>query len=215
MVETKPIERLPVNEAFALPAGTEALDRAAEGLTRRGFDVKRARTGDEARDIVLAWLPDGAEVGQGASETLAEIGVTQEIEESGKCDAIRPRTRAMDRATQGREIRKLGSAPDYFVNSAQAITENGEIVIASNTGSQIGPIASGAGKVILVVGSQKVVPDLATAARRIDEYSYPLEDARFQQLFGRRSAVRKELLLRGEFFPGRITVVLVNEPVGV
>ena len=168
MVETKPIERLPVNEAFALPAGTEALDRAAEGLTRRGFDVKRARTGDEARDIVLAWLPDGAEVGQGASETLAEIG---------KCDAIRPRTRAMDRATQGREIRKLGSAPDYFVNSAQAITENGEIVIASNTGSQIGPIASGAGKVILVVGSQKVVPDLATAARRIDEYSYPLSSS--------------------------------------
>ena len=80
---------------------------------------------------------------------------------------------AMDRATQGREIRKLVSAPDYMVNSAQAITEDGVIVVASASASQIGPLASGAGRVIYVVGSQKIVPDVATAYTRILDTCFP------------------------------------------
>jgi hypothetical protein len=50
------------------------------------------------------------------------------------------------------------------------LTQAGQIVMTSATGSQIGPIASGAGRLILVIGSQKVVPDLDTAFRRIKDY---------------------------------------------
>ena len=50
------------------------------------------------------------------------------------------------------------------------------MVVASGTGSQLAPYASGAGKLILVVGNQKVVRDLEEALRRIREYSLPLEE---------------------------------------
>jgi L-lactate utilization protein LutC len=162
----------------------------------------------------MSLIPEGSEVGQGASETLEEIGVTAALDDD-RYVAIRSKTRRMDRATQGREIRKLSSAPDVQVNSVHAVTEGGQIVIASNTGSQLGPISSGAGKVILVVGSQKIVPDLEDGFRRIREYNLPLEDAKFQRNFGQRSAVNKMLVLRGDFPPGRTTVVLVRRPVGV
>ena len=152
-------------------------------------------------------------MGEGASITLDQIGVTEIVEKSGRYDAIRPRTRAMDRATQMREIRKLGAAPDVQINSVHALTEDGRMVIASGTGSQLGPIGFGAGKVVLVVGAQKIVPDLETAYRRVEEYSYPLEDAKMQELYGARSSVSKMLILNRDS-PGRTTVILVAEPVG-
>ena len=81
-------------------------------------------------------------------------------------------------------MRKLGAVPDYFVNSVHAVTEAGQLVMVSNTGSQLAPIAFGAGTVIFAIGSQKIVPDLATAFRRIDEYTFRLEDIRMRGLHG-------------------------------
>jgi hypothetical protein len=62
----------------------------------------------------------------------------------------------------------------YFIlGSVHAITQDGKLVVASATASQIGPCSNTAGKVILVVGSQKIVPDLETAIRRIRDYVCP------------------------------------------
>jgi acyl-CoA hydrolase len=213
MTDSKTIERLPVNEAFARPANRAAIERAAAALRLRNFDARIVADAVEAREMVLTLLPEGTEVGEGASLTLDQIGVTEIVEKSGRYDAIRPRTRAMDRATQMREIRKLGAAPDVQINSVHALTEDGRMVIASGTGSQLGPIGFGAGKVVLVVGAQKIVPDLETAYRRVEEYSYPLEDAKMQELYGARSSVSKMLILNRDS-PGRTTVILVAEPVG-
>jgi hypothetical protein len=94
------------------------------------------------------------------------------------------------------------------------VTEDGTIVIASNTGSQLAPLAFGAGEVIFAIGTQKIVPDLETAFRRIEERSLPLENARMQKIYGVNSHVRKLLIIRSESRPGRITVVLIKEPVG-
>ena len=170
--------------------------------------------GAAARDLVLSRVPQGAQVHSGASETLQQTGLTEIFEGSGDYEALRPRLRAMDRATEGDTIRRLGAAPDYFVNSAQAVTEDGRIVGASFGGSQLGPLVSGAGKVILVIGSQKIVPDLDTAFRRIETYALPLEDVRLQKAYGMRSAANKILVINGEFFPGRVTVILVRAPLG-
>ena len=215
MTQKPAIERLPVNEEFARPAGAKALERAAEALRQHGIDARVVDDAAAARDLLLSLVPEGAEVGEGASMTLDQIGVTEAIEKSGRYDAVRPRTRSMDRATQMREIRKLGAAPDVQINSVAAVTEDGRMVVASMTGSQLGPIAFGAGRVILVVGAQKVVPDLAAGFRRVEEYSFPIEDAKIQEAFGRRSAVNKMLVLNAEVAPGRTTVILVREPVGV
>src|SRR5439155_21913563 len=129
-------------------------------------------------------------------------------------DAIRPQLYAMDRETQGREMRKLGSAPDYVVGSVHAVTEEGALLVASFSGSQLGPYASGAGQVIFVVGTQKIVPDLETGLRRIREYSYPLEDARAFEAYGMHSGVNKILIINREITPGRVSVVLVKEQLG-
>jgi hypothetical protein len=214
-METKTIERLPVNEEFARAAEPAAIERAAEALRAHGIDVQMVDGAAAAREMLLGLVPEGVEVGEGASMTLDQIGVTEIIEKSGRYDAVRPRTRSMDRATQMREIRKLGAAPDVQINSLQAVTEDGRLVFASMTGSQLGPIGFGAGRVILVVGAQKVVPDLATAFRRIEEYCYPIEDAKIQAAFGRHSAINKMLVINAELSPGRITVILVREPVGI
>ena len=213
MTQDKIIERMPVNEEFARPADDAAIERTAEALRSHGFDARIVPDGMAARELALSLIPEGVEVGEGASQTLDQIGLTEIIEKSGRYDAVRPRTRSMDRATQIREIRKLGAAPDVQINSVHAVTEDGRMVVVSAMGSQLGPIGFGAGRVILVVGVQKIVPDLATAFRRVEEYSYPLEDAKMQEAYGRRSAINKMLVLNGEA-PGRTTVILVREPVG-
>ena len=120
----------------------------------------------------------------------------------------------MDRETQADEIRRLSAAPDVMLGSVHAVTETGSLLAASMSGSQLGPYASGAGRVILVVGTQKIVSDLEEGLRRINEYSFPLEDARAQAAYGIHSAVNKVLIINREIVPERITVVLVDEALG-
>jgi acyl-CoA hydrolase len=121
---------------------------------------------------------------------------------------------AMDRFTQSAEIRRLVSTPDVFLASVQAVTEDGRILVASGSGSQIGPIASGAGRVILVVGAQKVVRDLDEAFRRLEDYVRPLEDVRAMAAYGRSAAVNQTLVLHGGG-GGRIAVVLITDSIGI
>jgi hypothetical protein len=201
------------SSAFASLAADESVERTAAALRARGFDVHVVDRREQARDLIVGMVPVGAEVNSGASVTLDQLGVRAEIEGSGRYDALRPRLRAMDRATQGREMRKLGASPDVWLNSANAVTEDGRIVLASFSGSQLGPIASGAGRVILAVGTQKIVPDLDAAFRRIEEYVRPLEDARLMEAYKIHTASKKLLVLNGDF-PGRTSVVLVREAVG-
>jgi hypothetical protein len=120
----------------------------------------------------------------------------------------------MDREMQGREMRQLSASPDWVVGSAHAVTKDGSLLVASASGSQLGPIVSGAGHVILVVGAQKIVPDLETGLRRINEYCFPLEDQRARQAYGVSSGVNNVLIVNKTVAPGRITAILVNEPLG-
>jgi hypothetical protein len=204
------------NPEFAVPADDATIERTVAALREKGYAVHVAETAAAARDLIVGLIPEGAEVSQGASETLEDIGVTEAIEKSGRFDAVRPRTRAMDRTTpEGiRAMRKLGVGPDHYIVSAQALVEDGTIVVASNTGSQLAPVSFGAGEVIFAIGTHKIVRDLDTAFRRIEERSLPLEHARMQKLWGVNSHVRKILIIRGESRPGRITVVLIKERVG-
>src|SRR5260370_40857868 len=100
-------------------------------------------------------------------------------------------------------MRRLGAAPEVMLGSVQAVTEAGQMVVTSASGSQIGPYASGAGKLILVVGSQKIVPDLEAAFRRIQEYVFPWEDARLREQSGIGTAITRTLVIDGDCRPGR------------
>jgi LUD domain len=205
----------PTPAEFAAPKPTDRIEHVAEALERHNIEAIVVATAAEARDRVLAMVPLGAEVHWGKSATLDAIGVTQELLAEGRYDPVRPRYQAMDRATQGREIRKLMAAPDFMLGSVQAITDDGALVMVSYSASQIGPIALSAGRVILVVGSQKIVADLDEGIRRAREHVLPYEDARLQEQLGVPTKLAKLLVVYEEPRPGRMTVVLVGEPVGV
>lgn len=200
---------------FAEAAPEEAIAAVAAALTTNNIEAIVVDTGEEARARVLALVPEGAEVHWAKSKTLDDLGISETFLESGKYDPIRPRYMAMDRATQGREIRKLMAAPDVMLGSVQAVTLDGALVTASYSGSQVGPYAASAGRVILVVGSQKIVPDLDAAMRRITEHVAPYEDARLREQLGVGTRLAKLLVTFLEPRPGRTTVVLVRQPVGV
>jgi L-lactate utilization protein LutC len=199
---------------FATPAEDARVARTAAALGANGITALRAATSTEAKRIVLDLIPAGSQVHQGASESLEASGISEEIERSGRYEPLRPRVFSMDRATQADEIRRLGASPDVMLGSVHAVTETGSLVAASASGSQLGPYASGAGRVILVVGTQKIVPNLEEALRRIDEYVFPLEDARAQAAYGVHSGVNKVLIVNREWIPDRITVVLCDEALG-
>jgi hypothetical protein len=199
---------------FGTAADETRVKRAAAALERNGISVLRAANPAEAKRIVLDLIPDGSQVHHGASQSLEVSGITEAFQESDAYDFLRPRIWSMDRETQADEIRRLSAAPDVMLGSVHAVTETGSLVTASMGGSQLGPYVSGAGRVILVVGTQKIVSDLEEGLRRIDEYAFPLEDARAQAAYGIRSAVNKVLIINGEIAPGRITVVFVDEVLG-
>jgi hypothetical protein len=199
---------------FGTPADDARVERTSAALEANGIAVLRAADAAEAKRIVLGLIPAGAQVHHGASQTLEVTGITDAIEHSGRYDPLRPRIFSMDRATQGDEIRRLTAAPDVMLGSVHAVTESGSLLTASMGGSQLGPYVSGAGRVILVVGTQKIVSDLEDGLRRIDEYAFPLEDARAQAAYGIHSSVNKVLIINREITPGRITVVFVDEVLG-
>lgn len=204
------------NQTFAAPATLDRLHRVASALEHRNMHATVAQSAAHARDLALAMIPEGAEVHIALSETMAELGLTAEIQESGRFDAVRPRLMRMDRATQHREMRKLASAPDYILGSVHAITDDGILLIASGSGSQLGPYAQSAGKVILVAGHQKIVRNVEDGLRRIHEYALPLEDARMKRLGMPGSRVGKVLLIEREspMAADRINVILVPETLG-
>jgi hypothetical protein len=196
-------------------AATEAtLEAVAAALKANNIEAIVVADAAEARARVVDLVPEGSEVHASKSKTMEDLGLVDHFA-SGKYDWVRGRYVNLDRRTQGREIRKISSAPDFMLGSAQAVTEEGVLIFASYSASQIGPISGGAGRVILVVGSQKIVLDLETAMRRVREHVVPFEDARLREQMGVGTKLAQLLLIYSEAVPGRMTVVLVRAALGV
>jgi hypothetical protein len=205
--------RMPTT-SFAEPVTSQRLQRAAAALTAHGFTVEILDDAAAARVRIKDLIPEGATVFTGASETLRLSGIEEDINASGRYDAIRARGQAMDRATQLAEIWRLISTPDVIVGSVHAVTETGSLVIASASGSQLPGYAGGSLRAIWVVGAQKVVPDLSTALRRVEDHCLPLESDRAMKAYGQPSAINRLLILNAELDPERGIVLLLREAIG-
>ncbi len=196
-------------------ASKESVDKAIEALKANGIEAKFIETGEEAKKEVFSILPEGAEVMTMASVTVDTLGISKEVQESGKYNSVKNKLNSMNRETQSLEMSKLGSAPDWSVGSVHAVTEDGYVLIASNTGSQLPAYASGAAHVIWVVGTQKIVKNTDEGMKRIYDYVLPLESERLGKIYpGVRSNVSKLLIINKEINPKRITVILVGEILG-
>lgn len=197
-------------------ASKEAIKKTIESLAANGINAKFVETGQQAKEEVFRLIPEGSEVITMSSVTIDTLEISKEVQEGGKYNSVKNKLNSMDRETQGEEMRKIGSAPDYSVGSVHAVTEDGHVLIASNTGSQIPAYASGASHVIWVVGAQKIVKDNKQALKRIYEYVLPLESDRLNKLYNLTagSFVSKILIINREIKPGRITLIFVGEKLG-
>ncbi len=200
--------------SFTDPASAERLERVAAALTANNFAVEILDDAAAARTRIKDLIPEGAIVFTGASETLRLSGIDEDINSSGRYESVKARTLTMDRAKQLAEIWRLIACPDVIVGSVHAVTETGSLVAASASGSQLPGYAGSAQRVIWVVGAQKVVPDLDTALRRIEEHCLPLENERAMEVYGGLSALNRILILNAELHPGRATVLLLREAIG-
>lgn len=200
--------------SFSDPAPAEALERAAAALRANNFAVEILDDAAAARERVKDLIPEGASVFTSASETLRLSGIDEDINNSGRYEAVKGRTLTMDRATQMAEIWQLISCPDVIVGSVHAVTETGSLVAGSASGSQLPGYAGGAQRVIWIVGAQKVVPDMDTAMLRVENHSLPLENKRAMEAYGVPSALNRILILNAEPHPGRATVLLLREAIG-
>jgi L-lactate utilization protein LutC len=196
-------------------AGDEVIKNTIEALKANGIDAEVVHTGHDAKKKALQLIPEGKEVMTMTSVTVDEIGLSEVLNDSGKYDAVRGKLYAMDRETDGLEMQKLGAAPEYVTGSVHAVTEDGKVVIASNTGSQLPAYVYGSSHVIWIVGAQKIVKDLDTALKRVYDYVLPLEADRARKAYGAPgSNVSKLLVINKEIKPGRIKMFIVKEKLG-
>jgi hypothetical protein len=203
------------DKKYSKLASAKEIEIAIKGLEANGMNVIDVGNRDEAKKEVLAMVPMGAEVFTMTSVTLEEAGIAKEINESGNYNSVRNRLSRMDRDSQRGEMLRIGAAPEYAIGSVHAITENGEVMIASNSGSQLGAYAYGAGHVIWVVGAQKIVKNVDEGMKRIYDYCLPLESERAKKAYGLSgSSVSKILIVNKEVVPDRVTVIIVREKMG-
>lgn len=198
-------------------AGKKTIDKTIAALKANGIEAKFAQSSKEAKELVFTLIPPGSEVMTMSSTTLDTIGLSEEInKESSKFNPVRGKLYAMDRQTQELEMNRLGAAPHWTVGSVHAVTEDGHLLIASNTGSQLPAYAYGSLHVIWVVGTQKIVKNTDEGIKRIYEYVLPLESKRANKAYNitTGSFVSKLLIVNRELMPGRITVIFVGEKLG-
>lgn len=193
----------------------EMIENTVKALKENNIEAEVVDTEEEAKKRVLEIVPEGKEVFTMTSVTLDKVSIATEVQESGKYNSIRNKLNSMDRASQGMEMQKLGAAPEYAIGSVHAVTEDGKVVVASNSGSQLPAYAHGASHVIWVVGVQKIVKNLDEALKRIYEYTLPLESERAKKAYGSPgSFVSKLLIFNRETTPNRIKLIFVKENIG-
>lgn len=199
---------------YSVLADKDSIEETIKNLKPRGIDAFVVESSEDAKKKVLELLPKNSRILVGQSQTLKEIGAADEIENSESYVSVRKEYMAFDREKEADKIRISRSTPDTIVGSVHAVTKQGEILIASNTGSQLAAYVSGAGKVIWVVGAQKITKDLKDAEERVFKYVLPLESERLKKLYGVGSSVSKLLRFSNEVSPNRVTLIFVNQKLG-
>ena len=196
-------------------ADRKSVEKTMSALKQNGIKSYFVKNKNDAKEKVFELLPEKAEIMNMTSVTLDETGIVEAVLNSEKYRHVRKKIEAMNRETQKREIQQIGAAPEWAIGSVHAVTEDGKILIASNTGSQLPAYAYGADKIIFVVGTQKIVKNLNDAMKRVYEHTLPLESERAKKAYGvEGSFISKILLINKEIKSERIHLIFVDEVLG-
>ncbi len=191
------------------------IQKTVATIEARNIRVILVDTAKDALQAVVDLIPEGGEVMNGFSTTLVEIGYDQVLEENPKGWRNYHAVITAENDTEKRHaLRRKSVAADYFLSGVQAIAESGEVVGCDKTGSRTGAWPHAAANLILVSGANKIVSTLDDALRRCQEYALPLEEQRAQHVYGTGSYIGKYVILDREDTDGRVTLVLIREPLG-
>ena len=191
-----------------------AIDRTVAGLKSRNVDAMVAENGNQARQMLIDLIPDGAEVFKSTSETLDTIGYSNYIRETNRYKNLYLEISGEQDRDRQRELRRLASIAEYYIGSVHAIAETGEVLVASGTGSQLGAYVFDAKNVVWVAGVQKICPSLEDAMARIRGFSVERHH-QWAESQGRPAApLGKLMIFEHEQNPNRIKMVLIKESLG-
>jgi len=199
---------------FGTPAPDAVVQKTKTALEANGFAVKVADSSEAALRILKELVPKGATVMNGSSTTLDEIGFTDYLKSPDLplSNLHGPMLAEKDKQKHS-ELRRLSVTADYYFSSAQAITMDGALVGCDASGSRVGAWPFAAKNLVIVAGTNKIVPDLEVAIRRLHEYALQLENVRARAVYGFDSYIANIVVMRKQFAP-RATVVLVREALG-
>jgi L-lactate utilization protein LutC len=204
---------------FSTLATPEQIRKTMDALLANGITAELVDTKEQALARLQSLIPAGSSVMTGASLTLKEIGFEDQlISNKHPWRNLKTEIAAEKDPVKQTLLRRQGVLADYFLGSVHAVAQTGELVIASLTGSQLGPYAFTSANVIWVVGAQKITPSFNEAIRRVREYVLPHEDKRMRESSGGRmgSAIGKLLVIHQEvpFLNRKLTLLFVNQSVG-
>jgi L-lactate utilization protein LutB len=201
---------------FDTLASKEAVEKTIKDLKPRGINAEFVNTKEDALKRITKLISAGKEVMTGSSTTLDQIGFTDMLK-SGKhpWKNLKEAILSEKNVAKQTELRKKSVSSEYFLASLHAVVETGEILIASATGSQMPSDIYSSDNVIWVAGTQKIVPTLEEAFKRLNEYVVPLEDKRMKSIGFSGTTIGKVLLFEREINENRkITLIFVNEKLG-
>lgn len=201
---------------YSTLASSESVDKAISALKKKGYFSVLVSNKEEALNEIKKLIPKGASVMNGGSVTLEQIGYQDYLTKGEhKWRDLHAEITAENNTEKRHELRKLSSLSDFYLGSVHALTEDGNMVIASNTGSQLAHLVFTSPNLILVVSTKKIVPNLDEAMKRLENYVVPLEEKHMQEN-NMHTAMNKVLIFRGEAsFTGRkIHIILVKEDLG-
>ena len=191
-----------------------------KGLKSRNMSGYYAHTKEEALKIALELIPEGSIVTMGGAMSAREIGLVDALQEGNYTFIDR------DNYEDKREAMLLAYQADVFLSSCNAMTQDGVLVNIDGNANRVSAIAQGPRRVLLILGMNKVCPDLDSALKRARNVAAPTN----AQRFGRSTPCAKTgacadckcpdticcqfLVTRYSHHPGRIQVVLVNDALG-
>jgi L-lactate utilization protein LutC len=202
---------------YSKTVDAESVNKTMAALKARNIEAEFVATKEEAMARIKELIPSGASVNAGSSTTLNEIGFT-DLLKSGKhsWNNLKEAVLAEKDPAKQAQLRRTTTVADFYLGSVHAVTEEGDSIIASNTGSQLPAYAYSAGNVIWVVGTQKIVSNLDEAMKRLHEYVIPLEDARMKSTGAPGTDLRKILIFKSEspYNNRKIHMIFIGEKLG-
>ena len=194
-----------------------AVARTMASLKSRNIDVELLKNRGEALKRIIELLPQGTEFMTGSSNTLTEIGFYDLVKNGQEgWRNLRETMRGVTEPVKRYELRAKTSLAQFFLGSVHAVAETGEVVVASNTGSQLPSYVYSSLNVIWVVGTQKIVHNLEMALKRVREDCLAMEDKSMKAAGQPGSNIGKLLIFEREVSPIRkIKMLLVEERLGV